>query len=87
MEQRLKGLELAKDEKALEYIAQKTERFPIRALKMISNKASIEALNDGRRNIKAEDFDKIIAQSKNMRVKTDIYKAKNDRPMIGFNNY
>ena len=54
---------------------------------MISNKASIEALNDGRRNIKAEDFDKIIAQSKNMRVKTDIYKTKNDRPMIGFNNY
>lgn len=87
MEQRLKGLELAKDEKALEYIAQKTERFPIRALKMISNKASIEALNDGRRNIKAEDFDKIIAQSQNMRVKTDIYKTKNDRPMIGFNNY
>ena len=53
---------------------------------MISDKASLEALNDGRRNIKAEDFDKIIAQSQNMKVKAGKYKAKNDRPLIGYNN-
>lgn len=86
MSQRTKGKELSENDNALEHIAQKTEGFPIRAIKMISDKASLEALNDGRRNIKAEDFDKIIAQSQNMKVKAGKYKAKNDRPLIGYNN-
>ena len=86
MTQRTKGKELAENNSALEQIAQKTEQFPIRAIKMISDKASLEALNDGRRNIKAEDFYKIIEQSQNMKVKGGNYKSKNDRPLIGYNN-
>ncbi len=84
MEQRSKGRELANDNTALEYLALKTDGFPIRALKMISDKASLEALNDGRRNIKTKDFDKIIAKSQNMKVKSNEYKTKNDRTPIGF---
>ena len=85
MNGRSKGRELAADEEALEHIAENTERFPIRALRMIADKASLEALNDGRRNIKAEDFDKIIAESQNMKVRSNEYKTKNDRRPIGYN--
>ena len=84
MQQRTKGQELAQDEKSLDYISNALDKFPIRAIKMISDKASIEALNDGRRNINIKDFDKIIAQSQNMKVKEQNYKTNTERPLIGF---
>ena len=84
MDQRTKGAELAGDDAALEKIAEKTDKFPIRAIKMIADKASIEALNDGRRNIKAEDFEKVIAGSGNMKVKSENYKTSHDKKPIGF---
>ena len=86
MDKRTKGQKLASDDKALELIASKTEGFPIRAIKMMSDKASLEALNDGRRDITADDFEKIISQNLDMKVKENNYKTNNTRVPIGFNN-
>ena len=85
LEQRSKGKELAENDEGLESIAQKTEQFPIRALKTITEKASLAALSDGRRNIKAEDFYKVIDDSQNMKIRSENYKTKHDRKPIGYN--
>ena len=63
MNQRGKGKALAADEKAVEEVAKKFEGFPIRAIKMLSDKASLEALSDGRRDITSADFDKVISKT------------------------
>lgn len=84
MSQRTKGKAIAENEDALNTLAQKLDKFPIRAIKMISDKASIAALKDGRRDITVQDFEKIISENKNMQVKEENYKTNVDKKPIGF---
>ena len=84
LNKRTKGKALAADDKAMDELAAKTENFPIRALKMMSDKAALEALNDGRRDITSADFEKMIAQNQNMKVKEQNYKTDAERKPVGF---
>ncbi len=84
MNKRTKGQALAQNDEEISKIADKLNSFPIRAIKMISEKASIEAMNDNRREIKADDFYKIIAQNQNMKVKEQNYKTNIERKSVGF---
>lgn len=85
LEARGKGKKLAQDEEAISSIALKTASFPIRAIKMITDKASILALKDGRRDISVADFEKIISESASMKVKAQNYQTNSNRPSVGFN--
>lgn len=84
MESRAKGIALSQDEKSLEELAEKTSNFSIRTMKMMADKASLTALKDGRRDINASDWEKIIKDSEKMKVKSNKYETKADRGSIGF---
>ena len=84
MEQRTKGHNIANDDETLNKIAEKFDKFPIRAIKMISDKASITAMKDGRRDISVKDFEKIISENKNMQVKEENYKTNAEKKPMGF---
>ncbi len=86
MQQRTKGLSLAKSDEALTEIAKALEGYPVRAIKMFSDKAANEAMNDGRRDIFVSDFKKIISENPDMKVKENNYQSKSKRVSIGFNN-
>jgi SpoVK/Ycf46/Vps4 family AAA+-type ATPase len=84
MNQRTKGQALANDEDAVNYIAKKLDSFSIRDIKMMSEKASMEAMHDGRRNIEIRDYEKVIEQNQKRKVKEDQFKPNSERKMIGF---
>lgn len=84
LNKRTKGKALASDDKAMDMLAEKTKDFPIRALKMMTDKASEEALNDGRRDITYSDFEKMISKNLNMKVKEQQYKTDLERTPVGF---
>lgn len=84
MNSRTKGQILANNDEDLSRLAQKTERFSIRSLKMMADKASLIALKDGRRDIMPEDFEKIIAQSENVREKNSKYLSKSEVKPMGY---
>lgn len=84
MDSRSKGKNLASDEKSLDKIADLTDKFSIRTIKMMADKASLLALKDNRRDISAGDWEKVIKESEKMKVKSDKYVSDSERKRVGF---
>ena len=84
LNQRTKGKVLAENEEDLEKVAKKLDSFAIREIIGITNRAAMLALKDDRRDISVEDFEKIIAESQNLKVKEELYKTNATRKSIGF---
>ena len=80
------GQNLAKDEQALDKIAELTESFPIRALEDFATETRKMAFVKGIRDITLEDYETVIAkpESQNKKIKEDLYKTNATRPSIGF---
>ena len=86
LNQRTKGKALAENEEEVTKVAKKLESFAIREIIGITNRAAMLALKDERRNITAADYEKIISESQNLKVKEELYKTNATRKSIGFNN-
>ncbi len=84
LNQRTKGMNLAENETEVGKVADKLEKFAIREIIGITNRAAMLALKDGRRDIAAEDYAKIIEESQNLKVKEELYKTNATRKPIGF---
>ncbi len=80
------GQNLAKDEKALDRIAELTESFPIRALEDFATETRKMAFVNGIRDITLEDYETVIAkpESQNKKIKEEQYKTTATRKSIGF---
>ena len=65
-------------------VAKNLDKFAIREIISITNRASMLALKDGRRDINADDYKKIIDESQNLKVKEERYKTNATRTPIGF---
>ena len=84
LKSRTKGLPLAESQENLQSIASITEGFPNRALCILTDKAALLARNDGRREIRVEDYINVVADNQNLKVKESNYQSKNSAPRIGF---
>ena len=80
------GQTLAKDEQALDRIAELTDSFPIRALEDFATETRKMAFINGVRDITLKDYEEVIAkpESQNKKIKEENYKTKATRPSIGF---
>ena len=80
------GQNLAKDEKALERIAELTENFPIRALEDFANETRKRAFINGIRDITLADYEEVISkpENQNKKIKEELYKTNATRKSIGF---
>ncbi len=83
-----KGKELANNPKELHRLAEMTDGFSNRNLVQLTDMAAMIAKNDGRRNIKVEDYVKPIEENQNMKVNEDEFRDKSPlvRKPIGFNS-
>lgn len=81
------GINLAKDEKALDRIADLTESFPIRALEDFATETRKLAFVNGIRDITLKDYEDVILkpESQNKKIKEDLYKTNATKKSIGFN--
>ena len=80
------GQNLAKDEQALDKIAELTESFPIRALEDFATETRKRAFINGIRDITLQDYEEVIAkpENQNKKIKEELYKTNATRPSIGF---
>ena len=80
------GQNLAKDEKALERIAELTENFPIRALEDFATETRKRAFINGIRDITLADYEEVISkpENQNKKIKEELYKTSATRKSIGF---
>ena len=80
------GQTLAKDEQALDRIAELTDSFPIRALEDFATETRKMAFINGVRDITLKDYEEVIVkpESQNKKIKEENYKTKATRPSIGF---
>jgi transitional endoplasmic reticulum ATPase len=80
------GQNLAKDEQALDKIAELTESFPIRALEDFATETRKMAFINGIRDITLEDYETVISkpESQNKKIKEQNFKTNATRPSIGF---
>lgn len=80
------GQNLAKDEKALDRIAELTDSFPIRALEDFATETRKMAFVNGIRDITLEDYETVISkpESQNKKIKEENYKTGVTRKSIGF---
>ncbi len=80
------GQNLAKDEQALDKIAELTENFPIRALEDFATETRKMAFINGIRDITLQDYEEVISkpESQNKKIKEELYKTNATRPSIGF---
>ena len=93
-----KGVTLAQNPEVIERFAQKTEGYPISAIKSIVSdacdiprKEAKEARKDGnviRRDVTENDLNNILSkpETQNKKIKEDLYKTNATRPSIGFSN-
>ncbi len=84
LNKRTKGRDLAANDQELTKVVNLTRGFSNRDLTILTDKASLIARNDNRRNITADDFIIPVKENVNMKVKEDIYKDNQTRPTIGF---
>ena len=81
---------IVKDDKALETIAQKLERFSVRDYESLIDNATDKSLYDtnGKRETTVQDFLEVIEtpEFQNKKIDTKLYESKNTRKTIGFNN-
>jgi len=61
-----------------------TRGFSNRDLTILTDKAALIARKDNRRDITADDFIIPVRENQNMKIKEDLYQAKQTRPAIGF---
>lgn len=82
------GQNLAKDEQALDRIADLTESFPIRALEDFATETRKMAFVNGIRDITLKDYEEVILkpESQNKKIKEKLYQTNATRPSIGFSN-
>lgn len=82
------GQNLAKDEQALEKIAELTDNFPIRALEDFATETRKIAFINGIRDITLKDYEEVISKpaNQNKKIKEENYKTTATRKSIGFNN-
>ena len=85
LNKRSKGKSLAENPEELEKVVALTKGFSNRDIAILTDKASLIARKDGRRDIVAEDFVKPVQENQNMKIKEAQYKDKQTRPSIGFN--
>ena len=84
LNQRTKGKALAENDEEIQKVAKMLNSFAIREIIGITNRASNLALKDGRRDITSADYEKIVAESQNLKVKEENYKTNATRRSIGF---
>ncbi len=80
------GQNLARDEQALDRIAEITDSFPIRALEDFATETRKMAFVNGIRDITLKDYETVIAkpESQNKKIKEENYKTSATRKSIGF---
>lgn len=80
------GQNLARDEQALDKIAELTESFPIRALEDFATETRKLAFINGIRDITLKDYEEVIAkpENQNKKIKEELYKTGSTRKSIGF---
>jgi len=80
------GQNLAKNEEALDRIAELTDKFPIRALEDFATETRKMAFVNGIRDITLEDYETVInkPESQNKKIKEEQYKTSVTRKSIGF---
>ena len=80
------GQNLAKDEQALDRIAELTDSFPIRALEDFATETRKRAFINGIRDITLQDYEEVIAkpENQNKKIKENLYKTNATRTSIGF---
>ena len=79
-----RGKTLASDDIERAKVVQATKGFSIRDLTVLTDKASDIARLDGRRDIRAQDFDEPIAKNQDLKINENLYKDKNSARVIGF---
>lgn len=85
LNKRTKGKGLAENTEELGKVVALTEGFSNRDIAILTDKASLIARKDNRREIIAEDFVIPVKENQNMKIKEHKYKDKQTKPRIGFN--
>ncbi|MBQ1612593.1 MAG: ATP-binding protein, partial [Alphaproteobacteria bacterium] len=87
LNKRSKGKALANNPTELRRLAEMTDGFSNRNLVQLTEKAAINAKNDGRRDIRVDDYVKPIEENQNMKVNEADFRDKSPgvRNPIGFN--
>lgn len=81
-----KGKALAENDEELNKVVALTKGFSNRDLTILTSKAALIARNDNRRDLVADDFVQPVKENQNMKVKENLYQAKQTKPAIGFAN-
>lgn len=84
LNRRTKGKSLAENEEELGKVAELTAGFSNRDLTILTDKASLIARKDNRRDIVASDFVIPVRENQNMKIKEADYQSERTRPSIGF---
>ncbi|MCM1338292.1 MAG: ATP-binding protein [Muribaculaceae bacterium] len=84
LNKRTKGQKLASDTDELTKVIALTEGFSNRDIAILTDKASLIARKDNRRDLIADDFIIPVKENQNMKVKESDYKDKQTRPGVGF---
>ena len=84
LKRRTKGVPLSENEEELNKVVQLTKGFSNRDLTILTDKASLIARKDNRRDIMASDFIVPVKENQNMKIKEQDYMSKQTRPAIGF---
>ena len=84
LKRRTKGVPLSENEEELNKVVQLTKGFSNRDLTILTDKASLIARKDNRRDIMASDFIEPVKENQNMKIKEQDYMSKQTRPAIGF---
>ena len=88
LNKRTKGQALAANEKELHKVAQITKGFSCRDIEILTDKASMIAMKDKRRNIIASDFERVAAENENMKINEKDYMSKDKaRTRVGYSQY
>ena len=85
LKRRTKGVALADNDEELAKVVKLTNGFSNRDLTILTDKASLIARKDNRRDIMASDFIQPVNENQNMKVKEREYMARQTRPTVGFN--
>ncbi len=84
LNKRSKGKALAQNTEELGKVVALTQGFSNRDIAILTDKASLIARKDNRRDITADDFIKPVQENQNMKIQEAKYKDKQTIPRIGF---
>lgn len=86
LNRRTKGQALAQNPEELKKVVDLTNGFSNRDIAILTDKASLIARSDNRRDIIADDYIVPVQENQNMKIKESQYKDKQTRTSIGFKN-